>query len=489
MKISVADIDFVPTNLDRDFEVYEGQQRQNLLTQLDDLAESMKEQGQLQAISVRAVNGLPKQFALNFGEKRLRAAIKLGWTEIEVVIEDMTERQADIRRTHENLKRFNLPWWEQAVLVEKLHSLRQDEHGVAKTGRPPTQEDKKGWSLRDTAEELGAALGAVSEDINLARAVRLNPALRNVSDRKTAIRLVRQEARRVEAEIDATSPKSVEVNQVFLGDSASILKLIPDCSIDCCITDPPWLRFFDEKLTRDERTFPVFKEVYRVLKFGTICYIFIGFDDFPHYCGFDRLLQNGTTEIVKGELARCGFDVAKTPLIWHKRNALSRRGVKAWEYDRNFELIVVAAKGAPVLTSPTRLSGVKDIPAVAPRLLVHPHEKPVALVADLLKDSTYDGAVILDPFAGSGVLGQACAENRRKYILIERDKDTYDKILKRLGKEIKESKDEGVSSVGQSIPERTQTPEERAAEVEYFINFGVAGQRPDGDVDRGPTSS
>ena len=117
MKILIDQIDFVPTNLEQDFEVYEGQQRQNLLTQLDDMAESMKEQGQLQAISVRNTNSSEKPFALNFGEKRLRAAQKLGWTEIEAIVEDCTEREATFKRVHENLRRFNLPWWDQAFLV------------------------------------------------------------------------------------------------------------------------------------------------------------------------------------------------------------------------------------------------------------------------------------------------------------------------------------------------------------------------------------
>lgn len=458
MKIPIDQIEFVPTNLEQDFEVYEGQQRQNLLTQLDDMADSMKEQGQLQAISVRNTNNSEKPYILNFGEKRLRAALKLGWTEIEAIIEDCTEREATFKRVHENLRRFNLPWWDQALLVEQLHTMRQEEHGVAKTGRPKATEEEKGWSLRDTAEELGAALGAVSEDINLARAVRLNPALRNVADKRTAIKLVRHEVRRIDAEIEATAPKTTEVDQVYLGDSTSILKLIPDCSVDACITDPPWLRFFDEKLTRDARTFPVFQEVYRVLKYPAMCYVFIGLDDWPHYAGYDRMLPDGKLENVRGELMRCGFDVAKTPVIWHKKAAMSRRGVKSWEYDRDFELILVAAKGAPALTKPTRISGVKSFNAVPPRNLIHPHEKPLDLVADLLQDSTFDGALILDPFAGSGVVGQACKENRRSYILIERDKERYEKILHRLNK--KEVKHEGVSSDVVGTPEKDTRPEE-----------------------------
>jgi site-specific DNA-methyltransferase (adenine-specific) len=441
MKIPIAEIYFTPTEF-KEEQVIAGQQRQSMTEQLDRMAESMKEQGQLQPISVRAANDLAHavapttmlQYVLNFGEKRVRAAQKLGWTEIEAVVEEMTERQAQIKRCHENLRRFNLPWYEQATETERLHSLRQEEHGPAKTGRPAKDEEKKGWSVRDTAEELGAALGTIAEDINLARAVRLDPALRNIQDRKTAIKVIKNTVKREQARLDADAPKNIEVNEVYLGDSATILASLPDCSVDMVWTDPPWLSFFDQSLTRDARTFPVFKEVFRVMKFNTLCYIVIGFEDLPHYAGFERMNDDGTTTHVPGELERIGFAVSKTPVIWRKINALSRRGVKSWEYDRDFEIVVVAAKGSPALTSSTRLSGVKQFAVVPSRSLVHPHEKPVDLVKDFLKDGSYEGNIILDPFAGSGVTASACKALKRNYILIERDKERYDKILKRLGK-------------------------------------------------------
>lgn len=434
MKILIDQIEFILSDL-TDFETYSGQQRQSLTSQLDDMADSLKEQGQLQPISVRAANSSEgKPYILNFGEKRIRAAQKLGWTEVEAVVEDMTPRQAEIKRCHENLKRFNLPWYEQAIQTERLHALRQEDHGAAKTGRPAKNAEKAGWSIRDTAEELGAALGTIAEDINLARAVAVNPALRNIQDRRTALKLVKLEAKREQNRVDASAPSSIEVNEVYLGDSATILAALPDCSIDLVFTDPPWLNFFDPKLKRDERTFPVFTQVFRVLKFNTLCFIVVGFEDFPHYVGFERMNEDGTSTHVPGELERIGFGVSKTPVIWRKINALSRRGVKGWEYDRDFEIVIVAAKGSPVLTSATRLSGIKEYAVVPSRSLIHPHEKPVELVKEFINDGSFEGNIVLDPFGGSGVTGVACKEIGRKYILCEREKTFYDKILKRLSK-------------------------------------------------------
>jgi len=420
MKIKITEITLPST---------EDEIAERVADQLTEIAASMKEQGQLQPISVRSVNG---SYVLNFGEKRVRAAQLIGWTEIEAVIEDVSEKQAHILRCHENLKRFNLPWDEQALLTEKLHILRQEEHGFVPSGRPKRDVEKKGWSVRDTADELGAALGLVSENINLARAVRNNPALRAIKDRKTAIKLVRQEAQRELDRVESTDRKKIDSNEIYLGDATAVLSTFPDHSIDGVITDPPWLNFFDPSLKRDARTFPVFKEMYRVLKYNSISYIFVGMEDYPHYVGWERIEEDGSTFHVKGELEKIGFSVAKTPLIWRKTGSLSRRGVKSWEYDRDFEFIIVAAKGTPVLTSPTRLSGVKSFAAVPPASLIHPNEKPVDLVKDILEDCSHKQNIILDPFAGSGVLGSACLETGRRFILIERERERYEKIVKRL---------------------------------------------------------
>jgi DNA modification methylase len=50
----------------------------------------------------------------------------------------------------------------------------------------------------------------------------------------------------------------------------------------------------------------------------------------------------------------------------------------------------------------------------------HPTEKPVSLLRDIIKKLP-TGALILDPFAGSGTTGVAAALEGRRCILIEKD--------------------------------------------------------------------
>ena len=51
----------------------------------------------------------------------------------------------------------------------------------------------------------------------------------------------------------------------------------------------------------------------------------------------------------------------------------------------------------------------------------HPAEKPQSLVEFLINISTDSGAVILDPFMGSGTTGAACVQSSRQFIGVELD--------------------------------------------------------------------
>lgn len=426
MKVNLAEISIPDKQLDA---------RQRV--DIESLAESMGEIGLSHPILLRNRSD-GEQYQIVSGERRIRAALHLGWTEIDAELRAVDELQASMIRIHENLRRHNLPWYEQVQLVEELHNLRQKEHGEATSGNPNFKQEKKGWGLRDTAKELQVALGPLSEDIVLSRALKADPTLAKVKDKKTAIKLARIAIARGQAELESTPFSTMEdaagfaLNQTYCGDAVDILKQFPAKSIDHCITDPPWIKFFDPNLRLDKRTLPVFKELYRVLKPGAFVYIFAGMDDYFYYAGYD-IPEGKEVKHVKGELEKIGFKCSLTPIIWHKLNSLSRRGVKPWEYDRDYEFIIVAAKGDPVLTESTRLSGIKVCPVVPSPNLTHPNEKPLELIKTLLDECSYENNIIIDPFAGSGVVGEACMHESRRYVLIERERRYYEQIVNRLG--------------------------------------------------------
>lgn len=63
---------------------------------------------------------------------------------------------------------------------------------------------------------------------------------------------------------------------------------------------------------------------------------------------------------------------------------------------------------------------------------LHPTEKPVPLLVYLAKLLSRPGDVILDPFAGSGSLGEAAVRSGRKAVLVEMDEEFYGRLTKRI---------------------------------------------------------
>ena len=61
---------------------------------------------------------------------------------------------------------------------------------------------------------------------------------------------------------------------------------------------------------------------------------------------------------------------------------------------------------------------------------MHPTQKPVALLEDIIKTYTNEGDLVLDNCMGSGSTGVACVNTNRNFIGIELD-EKYFKIAKK----------------------------------------------------------
>lgn len=78
------------------------------------------------------------------------------------------------------------------------------------------------------------------------------------------------------------------------------------------------------------------------------------------------------------------------------------------------------------------LPTVFDFAKPAKKDMLHQAEKPVELLEAIIDYVTLDHEIILDQFAGSGVLGEACVKKNRRAILIELADEFVAKITKRL---------------------------------------------------------
>jgi DNA modification methylase len=135
---------------------------------------------------------------------------------------------------------------------------------------------------------------------------------------------------------------------------------------------------------------------------------------------------------------RAVYSELKNLCVWNKSNA----GMGSF-YRSKHELVFVWKSGSAAHINTFELgqygrhrSNVWDYPGVnsmrAGRLeAIHPTVKPVALVADALKDCARRGSLVLDPFCGSGTILIAAERTGRKARAMEIDQAYVDIAVRR----------------------------------------------------------
>ena len=87
---------------------------------LDELAASIREHGILQPLTVRGTEG---GYELVAGERRLRAALLAGLTEVPCIVMQMDDRESGLAALVENLQRQDLDFIEEARGISRLMEL------------------------------------------------------------------------------------------------------------------------------------------------------------------------------------------------------------------------------------------------------------------------------------------------------------------------------------------------------------------------------
>ena len=221
------------------------------------------------------------------------------------------------------------------------------------------------------------------------------------------------------------------------------LSMLKDSSIDCILTDHPWLDVKSNK--GGTRAFAVydcfkytlddFKEKARVLKDGCFLVEVLPAENENNY---EYLYQ------IKQYAKEAGF-IYYSKVAWKKGTFVSNTGRKA----KNTQDIMIFSKGKArnmrIDTKRTEqtgkltyMSGCKgmlptmfDVQPVSKKNRIHQSELPVSLCEQILEFLIYEGEVVLDSFAGSGAVGEAALNLKRNCILIEILKDNIEKIKKR----------------------------------------------------------
>ena len=217
--------------------------------------------------------------------------------------------------------------------------------------------------------------------------------------------------------------KSLELNTIYCGDCLELMKDIPDGSIDCVVTDPPYgigesneknasrgclatttdfgHYSWDDKKASDNHI----RELVRVSKnqvvFGGNYYGSV-LGDTSCYIVWDK--DNGLTDFADCELAWTSFKKA-TRKIRHRQQGFLQEFMGAKREQR-----------------------------------VHPTQKPVEVMAWIIENYTLPGDTILDPFLGSGTTAVAALKTGRNFIGIEIDPKYCEIAQKRVDAELAQTR-------------------------------------------------
>lgn len=198
----------------------------------------------------------------------------------------------------------------------------------------------------------------------------------------------------------------------IIGDCIVKMKDMDSGSVNMVLADPPYLinyrsnhrkvKFDAIKGDNDPQLIKDFiKESFRLLKDNSAFYCF---------CSWHNI------DFFKQEIEK--FFHIKNVIIWVKNN--TGMGDLKGSYAPKYEIIIFAVKGKRPLNG-YRYPDVLHYKRVPPKK--HPTEKPVDLLKVFIQNSSNEGDLILDPFAGSGSTGTACEDLGRNCILIEKDEN------------------------------------------------------------------
>lgn len=194
-------------------------------------------------------------------------------------------------------------------------------------------------------------------------------------------------------------------NKIVHGDCVQVMRDMASASVDFILTDPPYLVRYRSRtgqtIANDDRDGwlePAFAQMYRVLKPGSFCVSFYGWNAADKFIGAWR---------------RAGFRIIGH-IVFRKRYASSVR-----YFQHQHEQAYLLAKG-DVAFPDEPLPDVLDWSYTGNRL--HPTQKPVPVLRTLISSLSRPGAIILDPFCGSGSTLVAARELKRGFIGIELDR-------------------------------------------------------------------
>lgn len=241
----------------------------------------------------------------------------------------------------------------------------------------------------------------------------------------------------------------MELNKIYNMDCLEGMKQMADNSVDLVVTDPPYKflskssvsggGFFNDKnkqnLIKIKNKFGLFfnpkiylSELKRIMKNFNL-YIFTNKNLIYDYIKFAKY-------------NKYVFDI----LLWIKPNPVP---INKGHYliDKEY-IIYIRSKGATFNSNLgyNNYFTYFSYPIGVKQKWEHPTIKPIELIKKIIKISSNENDIVLDPFMGSGTTAVACKQLNRKFIGFETSKEYCDIANKRLSQDVLFNFDKGLNN-------------------------------------------
>jgi site-specific DNA-methyltransferase (adenine-specific) len=231
---------------------------------------------------------------------------------------------------------------------------------------------------------------------------------------------------------------------LYRGDCLEVMEGFGPATFDAVITDPPYCSGGATEATRGAAT-------HQGLRTNTISAgRFQWFES-------DNMTTAGLCELMRRICVRAADTMTDGGSVlvfadWRMVTALSpvmesaglrQRNLLVWDkghfgcgtgFRPSHEMIIHLTKRSPQFHS-NFVGNVLRHPRTKDR--IHPTQKPVELLGDLVEVTSPVGGAVLDPFGGSFSTGAACMRLGRRFVGIERDPRIFDEGCERLEAEAK----------------------------------------------------
>ncbi len=267
--------------------------------------------------------------------------------------------------------------------------------------------------------------------------------------------------------------------QIIFGDNLTYLHTVPDASIDLIYIDPPFntgrkqvrkqLRTVRDDKTPDRKGFkgngyrtevlgqkefldefddfmafitPRLDEAHRVLKPTGSLFLHLDYRE-VHYSKIylDRVFGRNCfiNEIIwaydYGARSKRRWSAKHDNILWYAKDSEN--------YTFNYEDIDRIPYMAPGLVGPEKAARGKTptdmwwhtiVSPTGKEKTGYPTQKPLGIIERIVRVHSDPGDTILDFFAGSGTVGEACAKLDRNYILVDESTEAISVMKRRLSK-------------------------------------------------------